>query len=352
MHNPWLTYGIGIHRLREGGLGTDLFDLLDEKPFNLMEVREFCVDFFLGKNGLSLRDPNTDTSGFFEDLQSIVEKEKLVWNPLKNRLAPWINVDKLRLKNQPKRVPIRRAATMTDSLERPKVSFLRRDPPAINGNTSSDRKLNSRGNRRFAASVQTPGAGFNASDPSTTNLQESPHRKANRRGDRRFASSLNPQSGGFNASFAGEDVQNAAKRPPHYGRSASADYVMTAALKQSSSSGPKDLEDTIKQWSRIAPSYFKLKPMQDLLVGVPELFPPTNPFVKSHEHFCKWKEFSKDAFIGESGDELKALLKRASRKSKLFMHPDKIPKDITPCQETLFTSMWEILQESEAKTFD
>ena len=346
LHNPWLTYGVGIHRLREAGLGTDLLDLLDEKPFNLREVRKFCVDLFLGKDELSLRNPNVDLDGFVEDLQNIVKKEKLVWNPLKNRLTPWIDVEKLRLmtnrnesKNKPK-IPLRRATTTAEPSERPKVSSLRRDH-TMSGNTSSERKPNSRGNRRFASSVQTPGVGFK--EPPTSNGHESPNRKPNRHRSTFSA---------FNASFAGGDFQNAAGTYGNYGRSASSDDVMAAALKQSSTSGPKDLEDAIKQWSRKAPDYTKLKPMADILVGVPELFPPNNPFVETHEHFFKWKEFSADAFIGESGDELKALLKRASRKSKLFMHPDKIPNDCTPSQETLFKSMWEILQESESKTFE
>jgi len=308
LHNPWLTYGIGIHRLREAGLGNGLWDLLDEKPFDLMEVREFCVDFFLGRNGLSLRNPNVHLSGFFEDLQNTVEKEKLVWNPLKNRLTPWIDMEKLRLmtkRNESKNKSNRptRHVTSDDQSERPKVSP-QSDPTAMNGSTTSDQKPNSRGNRRYASSVQTPGVRYKA-DPPASNGHGSPNRKPK-----------------------------------------------TAAVKQSSNSGPKDLEDAIKQWSHIAPGYFKLKPMQDLLIGLPELFPPNNAFVESHEHFLKWKEFSADAFIGEGGDELKALLKRASRKSKLFFHPDKIPNDCTPRQETLFKSMWEILQESESKTFE
>ena len=112
----------------------------------------------------------------------------------------------------------------------------------------------------------------------------------------------------------------------------------------------KDLDEAIQHWSREAPDFKKLKPLEVLLVDVPKLFPPKNSFVESHEHFFKWKEFSEDAFIGESGDGLKALLKRASRKSKLFFHPDKLPSDMTPNQEKLFKSMWDVIQESEADT--
>lgn len=32
LHNPWLTYGIGLHRLRESGFAPDIMDDLDERP--------------------------------------------------------------------------------------------------------------------------------------------------------------------------------------------------------------------------------------------------------------------------------------------------------------------------------
>jgi len=273
-----------------------MFDLLDEKPFSLEEVREFCVEFFLSKRGLALRNPDVDIKGFFEDLQDIVEQEQLVFNPLKNKLTPWIDVDKLRL-----------IAKRNKSLNK---SPFRRS--THDGYESSNRKP-SRGNIKHSASVRAPpGAGKNVNG--VHYFQTADDRKAN------------------------------------YARSVSDDGQNWSKLRKATL-GPQDLEETIKRWSREAPGYTKMKPLEDLLVSVPELFPPTNLFVESHEHFFKWKAFSYDAFIGESGDELKALLKRASRKSKLFLHPDKIPTDLTPCQETLFKSMWEILQESEANTF-
>lgn len=91
------SYGIGIHRIREAGLGTDILDNLDEKPFTLEEIREFCIEFFLGNNPLSLRNPKVDVNGFFEDLQNIVDRERNVWNPIKNKRSPWIDVEKLKL---------------------------------------------------------------------------------------------------------------------------------------------------------------------------------------------------------------------------------------------------------------
>eukprot|EP00985_Skeletonema_marinoi_P035463 scaffold46627_cov131-Skeletonema_marinoi.AAC.1 len=89
--------------------------------------------------------------------------------------------------------------------------------------------------------------------------------------------------------------------------------------------------------------------MQDLLVNMPMLFPPTNTTVEAHEYFGKWKCLSREAFTGE-GEELNSLLKRAARRSKLFLHPDKLPKDLTKSQTLLFQAIWDVVQEQEMKT--
>lgn len=33
LHNPWLTYGVGLHRLREAGFAPEIMDDLDERRF-------------------------------------------------------------------------------------------------------------------------------------------------------------------------------------------------------------------------------------------------------------------------------------------------------------------------------
>jgi hypothetical protein len=95
LHNPWLTYGIGLHRLREAGLGTNLMDLLDEKAFDLNQIHAWCTEFFRGNQDSRIRHPNIDWSGFLADLQGLLKREKLVWNSVKNKLCPWIDLEKL-----------------------------------------------------------------------------------------------------------------------------------------------------------------------------------------------------------------------------------------------------------------
>ncbi|KAL7484024.1 hypothetical protein ACHAW6_009667 [Cyclotella cf. meneghiniana] len=94
-HNPWFTYGIGIHRLREAALGTKLISKLNKKALSVEEIRDFCQELFGGQSHIPLRNPRVDFNGFIEDLKSMVEHENLVWNPIRNKLCHWIDVNKL-----------------------------------------------------------------------------------------------------------------------------------------------------------------------------------------------------------------------------------------------------------------
>ncbi|KAL7527561.1 hypothetical protein ACHAXR_002014, partial [Thalassiosira sp. AJA248-18] len=111
LYNPWLTYSIGLHRLREAGLAPDVLDDLDERPLTLDEIHQLCKLLFGGEDGdvdlplppyqPTASDQLRRTSWvdnwipFIIGMETLVEKEKLQWNPIKKRLAPWIDVQKL-----------------------------------------------------------------------------------------------------------------------------------------------------------------------------------------------------------------------------------------------------------------
>lgn len=40
------------------------------------------------------------------------------------------------------------------------------------------------------------------------------------------------------------------------------------------------------------------------------------------------------------------------RKSKLYLHPDKLPKDLTNNQSLVFKYIWDCLLQQEAKTLE
>ena len=221
LQNPWITYSLGLHRLREAGLASDLIGELDERCFTIHDIHRFCEDFITGE-GVYLPHPLEDWDGFISILTSALSNEKKQWNAIKKCQTPWIDIQMLE--------------KMFDDVK-----------------------------------VQ-----------------------------------LNPT--------------------------------------------PKTtLELVIQRWSHQPPDYKKLNSMQNLLVNMPNLFPPKNTAVEAHEYFGKWKCLSREAFTGE-GEELNCLLKRAARRSKLFLHPDRLPKDLTKSQVILFKRIWDIIQEQEIRT--
>ena len=245
LQNPWLTYSLGLHRLREAGLASDLIGELDERCFTIHDIHRFCEDFITGE-GVNLPHPRDDWDGFISSLTSVLRNEKKQWNAIKKCQTPWIDIQML------------------------EKMF---------------------GARKRTTSYSGAGAGR-----------------------REFASSI---------------------------RSTSA--------AEPNSNSTLTLEQVIQRWSHQPPDYKKLNSMQDLLVNMPDLFPPKNTAVEAHEYFGKWKCLSREAFTGE-GEELNSLLKRAARRSKLFLHPDKLPRDLTENQTILFQRIWDIVQEQEMKT--
>eukprot|EP00581_Thalassiosira_minuscula_P008392 CAMPEP_0183708582 /NCGR_PEP_ID=MMETSP0737-20130205/4849_1 /TAXON_ID=385413 /ORGANISM="Thalassiosira miniscula, Strain CCMP1093" /LENGTH=516 /DNA_ID=CAMNT_0025936477 /DNA_START=157 /DNA_END=1707 /DNA_ORIENTATION=- len=96
LHNPWLTYSVGIHRLRESGLAPDLMDDLDERPLDLDELHEFCKVMFLANNDpILLPHPQRDWKGFCHGISKLNAREKTQWNPIKKKMMPWISLQKL-----------------------------------------------------------------------------------------------------------------------------------------------------------------------------------------------------------------------------------------------------------------
>lgn len=271
-----------------------------------------------------------------------MEKESLVWNPIKNKLTPWIDVNKIKIMFE---------KTMKENnSNRARRGYGR----SVSQDDSGDNRVRSGAERSggMAASMQA-GAGKPDFNASVSGLNRSattaPGRGFNR------SATMGPRHGpahGLNKSAtmgpSRATVDPSAKPEIKMSRPTSNGFLPT--MDKDTEPKAKDLKEYMQQWSHKAPDYKKLKPLEDLLVNVPDLFPPTNKFVESHEYYFKWKEFSEDAFSGESGDELKELLRRASRKSKLFLHPDKLPGNLTENQDELFKTIWNVIQESEAAT--
>lgn len=94
-HNGWLTYGSALHRLREWGCSERVFDLLDEKPLGVTEMREL-VELILGRSAMDMPDPQLGYTAFEEALKTAMATQREVWDPMSKTKKPWFSERKLR----------------------------------------------------------------------------------------------------------------------------------------------------------------------------------------------------------------------------------------------------------------
>ena len=94
--NPWLNYGICLHRMREMGFHNRLFDLLDERRLNLSELKEFFTYLFGPEAFDGAPDPSLDFNAFLYHVKTVSSKAGQLWNPVSKRMGPWIDVKKLK----------------------------------------------------------------------------------------------------------------------------------------------------------------------------------------------------------------------------------------------------------------
>lgn len=101
--NKWLNYALPLHRCREMGYYNRLFDLLDERQLSPDELRDFLMLLFGSENFDGVPDPQADWKGFLKCITEMVQKEQKQWDPVKKRMAPWVDLKKLDKTYRPKR---------------------------------------------------------------------------------------------------------------------------------------------------------------------------------------------------------------------------------------------------------
>jgi len=93
--NPWLTYGLALHRLREFGCMSKVLDLLDERRLNASEALA-VIRLVLGSAAAELPEPQLDWVHFEATVAALLAREADVWDPLRLAGRPWFSVNKLR----------------------------------------------------------------------------------------------------------------------------------------------------------------------------------------------------------------------------------------------------------------
>lgn len=91
-HQPWLTYGMPLHRLREWGTTLKLFDLLDERPIAKSELQAFAAIILGAGPTDGLPHPTLDWKGFVKALDAAQQHAGDVWDPTRKRMRPWFNL--------------------------------------------------------------------------------------------------------------------------------------------------------------------------------------------------------------------------------------------------------------------
>lgn len=99
-YNPWLTYGLPLHRCREMGFHHRLLDLLDERKLTLDEVCDFLRLLF--GNSAIQTDPHADWETFMVELKSLLSSEERTYNSIRKKLTPWVSIWQLEWMYGPK----------------------------------------------------------------------------------------------------------------------------------------------------------------------------------------------------------------------------------------------------------
>lgn len=108
-------------------------------------------------------------------------------------------------------------------------------------------------------------------------------------------------------------------------------------------------KDILINWGLQPPNMQALRPISDLLCSIQTVFPPAFD-VPAHDYFKKWKPVNSadltlnSNVMGNSLDEAK--IKKAVKKLRFFLHPDKLPKDLTSEQQFMVKMLWDITNDA------
>mmetsp|Transcript_9833 Transcript_9833/g.14809 ORF Transcript_9833/g.14809 Transcript_9833/m.14809 type:complete len:242 (+) Transcript_9833:460-1185(+) len=94
-HNPWLTYGLPLHQLREWGVQLEEMGLIDKKKLPPDDMRRLLIVLF-GVSPENDLPQTTDGRHFFGAVFNFNRKEIRTWDPITRREIRWIKENRLR----------------------------------------------------------------------------------------------------------------------------------------------------------------------------------------------------------------------------------------------------------------
>ncbi len=103
------------------------------------------------------------------------------------------------------------------------------------------------------------------------------------------------------------------------------------------------------EWALQPPHFQILRPIEDLLMSIHGVFPPRFG-VPAHDYFSKWSPIKRDDLslgpsMGNRTDSEK-LNKIVRKQLRFFLHPDKLPKDLSEGQVYVCKLLWDICNDA------
>jgi len=122
----------------------------------------------------------------------------------------------------------------------------------------------------------------------------------------------------------------------------------TAQPPQQQSNGESN-ESALKRnvllkWGLQPPAMQILRPVDQLLCSIHIVFPPS--FGMPHDYFQSWKPITTLDVMSANGSIEETKLKKMVRKIRFFLHPDKLPHDLTEDQQFLCKLLWDVINDA------
>ena len=98
-------------------------------------------------------------------------------------------------------------------------------------------------------------------------------------------------------------------------------------------------------WALQPPNMASLRPIDQLLRTIQAVYPPCND-LPVHSYFEGWNPISDKDLLGSSGVVDEKKLSKAVRKLRFFLHPDKLPFDLTEEHHFMCKLLWDVTNDA------
>jgi hypothetical protein len=169
LRNPWLTYGMPLHRYREMGFRINVLDHIDERALTPHEIRDLCAFLFSSPFTSAQQqpavtqypDPILDWHGFLQVVSQVMAREQLQWNPVTKSVTPWFNLTLLHsMYGQPAMRTSTAPATTPQPQQPQQQQYQQQQQQYQGANAASQQPLHQQPQQQKVTPVQPSGIAF------------------------------------------------------------------------------------------------------------------------------------------------------------------------------------------------